>query len=216
MSIFPTNDRFASDAATASALPGGVPSDRPLSATHLRELAHARDRAKSIRKAARVAAFNAWTTAGIAALSLPFVLYDPSSLILTVGLSVIAYNEFRGRKRLLKFDPASATLLGWNQLGLLAMIVVYCLWSLNSNLGGAGAVSTELKGYADLDSVLGSSGGLEGLYNSVTYALYGSVIGLSVLFQGGNAFYYFTRRRHIEDFVAETPEWVREVQGGTV
>ncbi len=75
-------------------------------------------------------------------------------------------------------------------------------------------MSSELKGYADLDSVLGSAGGFEGLYHSVTYALYGSVIGLSALFQGGNAFYYFTRRRHIEDFVAETPEWVREVQGG--
>jgi hypothetical protein len=215
VSVFPSNYRIVTDAARASALAGASPADNPLSATHLQELADARYRAKSICKAARVAAFNGWTTAAIAALSVPFVLYDPSSLVLTVGLSIIAYNEFRGRKRLLKFDPTAATLLGWNQLGLLAMIVVYCLWSLYSNLGDSGAMSSELKGYADLDSVLGSAGGFEGLYKSVTYGLYGSVIGLSTLFQGGNALYYFTRRRHIEDFVAETPEWVREVQGGS-
>ncbi len=135
MSVFPSNYRFVNDPARASASAGAATAEGPLSAAHLRELASARDRAKSIRKAARVAAFNGWTTAGIAALSLPFVLYDPSSLILTVGLSIIAYNEFRGRKRLLKFDPTAATLLGWNQLGLLAMIIVYCLWSLYSNLG---------------------------------------------------------------------------------
>ena len=48
-------------------------------------------------------------------------------------------------------------------------------------------------------------GDLEGLYKTVTLAMYGGVIALSVLFQGGNALYYFTRRRHVEDFIAETP-----------
>ena len=52
------------------------------------------------------------------------------AIAITLGLSIVAYNEFRGRKRLLNFDPSAATMLGWNQLGLLAMIVVYCLWML--------------------------------------------------------------------------------------
>src|SRR5947199_7321229 len=90
--------------------------DNPLSATHHLELATARDRAKSIRKAARVAAFNGWTTAAIAAFSAMFLLFDRSGLAIamTLGLSIVAYNEFRGRKRLLNFDPGAATLLGWN------------------------------------------------------------------------------------------------------
>ena len=121
---------------TIAAIPLTRSDDRfggdPLTAAHRRELAAARDRSKVIRKAARVAAFNGWTTAAIAALSAMFLLFDRSgwAIAMTLGLSIVAYNEFRGRKRLLNFDPSAATLLGWNQLGLLAMIVVYCLWSL--------------------------------------------------------------------------------------
>jgi hypothetical protein len=188
----------------------------PLSAEHRRELAAARDRAKTIRKAARVAAFNGWTTAIIAAFSAPFALFSPIGLALTAGIAFVAFNEFRGRKRLLNFDPRGATLLGWNQLGLLAMIVAYCVWSLYANFNEASRVSAELQGYADLDAALGTSGGFEGLFKQIVIIFYGSVIGLSVLFQGGAALYYFTRRRHIEDFIAETPAWVRDVQSGTL
>ncbi len=190
--------------------------DNPLSATHHVELATARDRAKPIRKAARVAAFNAWTTAAIAGLSAPFALFDRSGALLTIGLAIVAYNEFRGRKRLLKFDPSAASLLGWNQLGLLAMIVVYCVWTLFGSFSEAGALSAELKNYSDLDIALGSTSGLDGLYKQIAVAVYGGVIGLSAIFQGGNALYYFSRRRHIEKFVAETPDWVRDVLRGSL
>lgn len=195
---------------------GDSPVDNPLSRTHHRALAAARERAKPIRKAARVAAFNGWTTAAIAGLSAPFALFDHSGAVLTIGLAVVAYNEFRGRKQLLNFDPRAAKLLGWNQLGLLAMIVVYSLWSLYGSFGEAGALSAELKQYSDLDAALGGMNGVEGLVKQVSVAVYSTVIGLSVLFQGGNALYYFSRRRRIAEFFAETPEWVRDVQRGSL
>jgi len=188
----------------------------PLTDEHRRELWAARDRAKSIRKAARVAAFNGWTTAIIAALSAPFAFNSPVGLALTLGLALVAFNELRGRKRLLNFDPSGATLLGWNQVGFLAMIVAYCLWMLHASFAETSTLSTELKGYADLDAALGSTGGLAGLFQQIVVVLYGGVIALSVLFQGGTALYYFTRRRHVEDFVAETPDWVRDVHRGTL
>lgn len=190
--------------------------NNPLSVAHHQQLAVARDLARPIRKAARVAAFNGWTTAAIAGLSLPFALFDRTGAVLTLGLAIVAYNEFRGRKKLLSFEPSAATLLGWNQLGLLAMIVVYSLWSLYGSWNEAGALSAELKGYSDLNSVLGDAGSLDGLFKQISIALYGGVIALSAVFQGGNAWYYFTRRRHIENFIATTPEWVRDVQRGTV
>jgi hypothetical protein len=218
VTAFPLNYQILTDAVQASSLAGVSMADNPLSATHRRELSAARDRAKTIRKAARVAGFNGWTTAAAAALSAMFLVFDRSgvAIAITLGLSIIAYNEFRGRKRLLNFDPGAATLLGWNQLALLAMIVVYCLWSLYGSLGEAGTMATELKGYAELDSVLGSAGGFAGLYKTITFAVYGGAIGLSAIFQGGNALYYFTRRHHVEDFIAETPQWVRDVQGGSI
>ena len=35
------------------------------------------------------------------------------------------------------------------------------------------------------------------------------VIVLSLAYCGGLALYYYTRRRHVEAFVRETPDWVR-------
>jgi hypothetical protein len=206
------------DAAQASPLAGAVLADNPLSVSHRRELADARERAKSIRKAARVAAFNGWTTGAAAMFSAMFLVFDRSvvAIAITLILSFVTYHEFRGRKRLLNFDPSGATLLGWNQLGLLAMIIIYCLWMLSgSSAEAANALSSQMKSASERE-LLSMVGDLEGLYKTVTLALYGGVIVLSLLFQGGNALYYFTRRRHVEDFIAETPQWVRDVQGGSI
>jgi hypothetical protein len=211
MTAFPTNLKVVADAVQAAALTGDPSAANPFSADHRRELASARDRAKSIRKAARVASFNGWTTAFIAACSAPFALSDITTFAMTVVLAFVAFNEFRGRKRLLNFEPSGATLLGWNQVGLLAVIVAYSLWSLYTNTSDTSAVTAQLQSYGDLDSALGAKGTFEGLYKTITYAVYGGVIVLSILFQGGNALYYFSRRRHVEDFNAETPEWARDV-----
>jgi hypothetical protein len=193
------------------------PIDRPLDQTHAQVVAAAAARTKPIRKAARVANFNGWSTAIVAALSAVVTLFafDLVGLVVTLALSVVAYNEFRGRKRLLAFDPAGATLLGWNQVGLLAMITVYCVWALYSNLAGSNSLEAQLKASPELGAAMGSLGGTDGfesVYRQIVIVLYGSVIALSAVFQGANAFYYFTRRRVIEDYVRETPEWVRDIQ----
>jgi len=206
------------DAAQSSPLTGALLTDNPLSVTHRRELADARDRAKTIRKAASIAGFNGWTTAAAAACSAMFLVFDrsPIAIAVTIALVIVTFNEFRGRKRLLNFDTTAATMMGWNQLGLLAMIVVYCLWSLSGMAGQADAMRAELKSYSDLDAALGTGPGFEGMVKTISYAFYGGVIALSLVFQGGNALYYFTRRRHVEEFIVETPQWVRDVQGGSV
>jgi hypothetical protein len=206
------------DVVPSSPVSGALLADNPLSITHRRELSAARDRAKTIRKAARVAGFNGWTTAAAAAFSAMFLLFDrsPAAIAITLGLSVVAYNEFRGRKRLLNFDPCAATMLGWNQLGLLAAIVIYCLWMLSASSSEAVGAMTSGMDSATRQQMREVLGDLDGLYKSATLAMYGGAIVLSVLFQGGNALYYFTRRRHVEDFIAETPQWVRDVQGGSI
>jgi len=198
--------------AAASAQRGTPPVDGPLTADHRSELAAARDRSKVIRKAARVAGFNGWTTAAIAALSAAFLVFDHSviALLMTAALSVVAFNEFRGRSQLLNFEPGAAALLGWNQLGLLAAIVVYCLWMLYGAASGASELSAALEGYNELGSFDVSE--VEKLYHTASIGAYGGAIVLSVIFQGGNALYYFTRRRHLDGFLLETPEWVRDVQ----
>jgi hypothetical protein len=183
-----------------------------LAQEHRRELALANQRAKKIRKAAGVAAFNGWATGIFAALSAPFALFSIAGLFVTVGLSVVAYNEFQGRKRLLRFDPLSPALLGWNQVGLMTLIVAYCLWMLFAGLTGAGPFAGEMQKNPELAGALGSLGQFDELYKVLVVTVYGTVIVLSVIFQGLNALYYFTRRKHVEAYVQETPEWVLDLQ----
>jgi hypothetical protein len=172
-------------------------------------VALANERAKKIRKAAGVAMFNGWATGIFAALSAPFALFSIDGFLVTVGLSVISYNEFRGRKRLLQFDPLSPILLGWNQVGLMTLIIVYCLWMLLTSLTSADPFAAEVAANPEL---AGSLNQFDHLYKDLVVTVYGTVIVLSVIFQGLNALYYFTCRKHVEAYVQETPEWVLDLQ----
>ena len=89
------------------------------------------------------------------------------------ALAVVAWNEFRGRRQLLEFNPAGATTLGWNQLGLLGMIVVYCLWALYSNLWGGGSIEAQLRANPQLASTIGSVQGFDAMFRTIVVALYG-------------------------------------------
>lgn len=74
----------------------------PLTLGDQQEIAAAHTRAKKVRKAAAVAAFNGWVTAAFAVLSAPFSIFSLSGIFVTAGLAIVAYNEFQGRRRLLK------------------------------------------------------------------------------------------------------------------
>lgn len=192
-----------------------APATAPLSPQQRQEISLAKDRAKPIRRAAGVASFNGWVTAVIAACSAPFALFSVVGFLVTVGLAVVAYNEFRGRNRLRSFNPGAAVLLGWNQVGLLALITAYCVWMMLTGLDGFteelnAQLAAVQQSQPDLENPLGSAAGLDAMVNYIVVGFYGTVIALSVVFQGLNAIYYFTRRRLIVDYVQTTPEWARE------
>ena len=188
------------------------PSPSPLAPQHHEELALANERGKKIRKAAGVACFNGWVTAVFAVSSAPFAPFSIVGFLVTIGLSVVAYNEFQGRKRLLRFDREAARLLGWNQIGFVSLIVGYCCWMMFTGLTGEGPFAKQLAAQPELGQVLGSLDQFDYIYKLIVVAVYGTVIVLSAVFQGGNAAYYFTRRKHIEAYLRETPAWVLDVQ----
>jgi hypothetical protein len=190
----------------------GSGSEGPLSAEHFRELSRADDRAKIIRKAARVASFNGWTTMIISALSAPFALFSVVGFLVTATLALVAYTEFRGRKLLNNFKPRAATLLGWNQLVFLVMTLIYCGWMMYTGINESDTALSEFTSNPELRELLGSPEQVTSLYELLVYAIYGSVIFLSVIFQGLTALYYFSRRKHVEAYVRSTPEWIRKLQ----
>ncbi len=184
----------------------------PLSRHHHEELAQANQRAKKVRRAASVAAFNGWAAGIFALLSAPFAMFSIEGFLITAGLALIAANEFRGRRGLLRFEPESTAVLGWNQIALGGLIVLYSAWMLYTNLSAGGPFASELQDHPELASSLHSLEGFDDLFATIVLAVYGSVIVLSIVFQGGNAFYYFTRRGHVDAYLSETPDWVVELQ----
>ena len=170
---------------------------QPLTPEQRQTLEQAGERAKAFTGAAKVAAFNGWSIGFFAAVTVLFGIFSLTALVLGVGMGVVARNEFKGRARTLAPDPAGPDLLWRNQVGFMALIIVYCLWSLYLTTARPDpqmAELTELLG-GDLDEVV----------RSLTITVYVAVIALTALFQGLNARYYFRRIAMIEEYLSETP-----------
>ena len=181
----------------------------PLSPAQQRELVEANRRARKIVRATKVAAFNGWSFGLFAALTLPFALFSLTSLVMGLGLAAVAYNELRGRRLLCNFDPNAPRILGWNQLGLMGLLIAYSLWNIWIGFNAPSPYSEEIAATPELGPMLGS---IDDLYRQVTLIVYGGLIVFSVIFQGLNALYYFTREKHLQSYLNQTPAWVVDLQ----
>jgi hypothetical protein len=128
-----------------------------------------------------------------------------SGVVMGMGMAAIAWYEFDGAARLRRLDPAAPKRLGYNQLAFAGLIIAYALWSLHAELNG-GELSQELAQYKD------QLGDMEGLTRMIAFAVYGTLIAVAVLAQGGTALYYFSREKHIRQYVVSTPPWIVEMQ----
>ena len=188
----------------------------PLSAEHLQQLQQAEFRATKVRKAGGVAMFNGVCLAICAGGSALSVLagpllggYDIVAAALTVGLGVVAYNEFKGRRMIRNFHLAGTKLLGFNQLGLLAMLIAYCSWMIGVTYLGPAPYAAEIAAEPMLANALSP---FNDMAMKITLAIYGGLMIATVIFQGLNALYYFTRAKHIRAYLQNTPAWVVELQ----
>ncbi len=179
--------------------PGGA---SPLSEEEKREFSRAGEHARSILKAERAAAFNGWTIGFFAAVTLLFSLSSPITALLGFGMAVVAWNEFRGRKMIRQWDSRGPQLLGRNQLGLMVLVIAYCLWSMVRT-------PTPISGLAELEELVGP---VEDLARTLAHFVYGSVIVLTAVFQGLMARYYFARVGMMETYLADTPTWIVDLQ----
>ncbi len=214
MNYTPTQSITPPTARPAVVAPGAV-SDTPaapLSVENLRELELAQGRAKKIRRAIGVALFNGWTTGIFAAISLLCGLFSLTSFLIGIALAIVSYNEFAGAKMFRRFDEQATRRLGFNQLGFCGVLIIYSLWSIY-------CILTEPNPYAAAlpanDRALATLGSIEQMYTTISLTVYGSLIFLSMIFQGGTAWYYFTRGKYIRAYVNETPPWIIDLQRST-
>ncbi len=182
----------------AAAAPG------PLAAEHLAAIAEARVRGKKVRRAANVAAMSGWTMVVFALVTLLGGLFgDVVALVLGVMLGVIAFNELRGAAMLRRFEMRGPRVLGYNQIGLGTLLVVYGVYSLVRALTHPLLASVgQSTGDAEMDAMIGRISDL------AAYGLYGGVALFGIIGPGLTAWYYFSRAKLVRKMVEGTPEWV--------
>jgi hypothetical protein len=194
------------------------PQPEPLAESDFQLIRQAAVRRRSINSASRTAMLSSVVTLILGISAAPFLLFSFSwsGVIIVAGLCTIGMIEYRGHKRLRRAEASAAKVLGLNQLALLGVIILYCVIQM------ATASAETTKGMIvspETREMLPSAmpgmgrfvGRLDQLAPLLVYGFYGLVILLSAGCQGGMALYYFSRRKHIETFNAQTPEWVRRI-----
>jgi hypothetical protein len=174
------------------------------------QMAAARVAAKKVRRAASVATADAWMLAIVAVPSLAAGLIDRglSGILIGAALCAIACVEFSGAKRIRRLDPSATRFLGFNQLALAAVLIIYSLWSLHQAMHGG--LAAELKEHEAELQAMGKE--MEDMLQTTTNLVYYTLIAVAVFMQGGTALYYFSREKHIRQYVETTPPWIVEMQ----
>ena len=164
---------------------------------------------KKINRALFTAGMSAWTLAVFAALSLPFALFDWTSGLIGLAMGFIAYREFSGRHKLKQLDTTAASHLGWNQVLLCGLLIIYSVWQIVGTLTGPSPYAEAIATTPELASTLEP---LEAMMQLVALAVYSSILIVGLVTQGGLSLYYFTRKKHIRKYIAQTPPWIVELQ----
>lgn len=175
------------------------------------ELLAARTAGKKVARAVRFANGDGAVIALFAAIS--FVVGLPTdwqNLLMGVVMGYIAFEEFRGARLLKRLDLSAPHRLGRNQIVFAALLVLYAVVSLILDANGHG-LTAHLK--AAMKEAGGSDiAGFDALAETATHWIYGSLITIGVLGQGGTAVYYFSRERVLREYLSVTPQWIVDAQ----
>ena len=183
--------------------PHGSGGESPLSPAQLDALAAGLARAGKILGAARLAAFTGWTLLAFGVLSFLITFFSLTGVLVSCALGAVAWNELEGRKLVLRFRPEGPRRLARNQLWFLGVIVVYCLWAIYKSWFHPLPEAAQVEDLLELGS---------GFVATATSAFYGLVMVVGVAYQLGMYRYHKGRVRMVEEYVAETPPWVVEVE----
>jgi hypothetical protein len=190
-------------------VPVTPPAAPALSAQHLMQLEAARGAARKIMRAANVARGDGWTVGAFGALSFLLGLGSVSGPLVGSGMLLVAFVELRAANRLRRFESAAARTLGINQLALAALLFAYAVCGIYSVLTGPSPYAEAVASEPLLGDMLRP---VEDLGRLISLLVYGVVIGVALFFQGGMAMYYFSRARHVRDYLTRTPAWIVAVQ----
>ena len=174
---------------------------------HLEQIAEARLRGKKIRRAVTIATLSGWSLAIFAGITLLTGLFDPPTLMLGAGLGLAACIEVRGARDLRRLQVRAPKRLASNQVFLGASVAAYAGYNLWRAMFGPSPLSAGAND-PQVSEMLGS---FDNLARGISALIYGAIMLVGVLVPGCTALYYASRRRHIEQFIAQSPPWIVEL-----
>jgi len=180
----------------------------PLTTLQLRKLNQAGIQQKKLTRAIKIASFNGMCTAIFAAVALVGGIFSTLSLAMGLALAGLAWNEFRGRNFLREMHPLAPRVLGWNQMAFMGLLILYSAWNIYFGLTGPSAYAAEIAAHPQLDTMFG----LTRLEKMVTVSIYSTMIVGTIICQGGCAWYYFSRAKHLHAYIADTEPWILDIQ----
>jgi hypothetical protein len=178
----------------------------PFTPQQMQELAVARKAMKGIRRAVFMAQMDGWSLAVFGALTLVCGLSSATAILVGLGLGAVAFVELKTIPKLKQLDPAAPKTLGYNQLALAAILILYAIWNLISPV----KLSDELSAASpQIRSIMGDPQSLLNLVNNLVYF---ALIAIAIFAQGSMALFYFRRTKIVTDYLAQTPPWIIQMQ----
>jgi hypothetical protein len=186
------------------------PSPPQLTPENLNELQLARQRLKGIRRAVSAGRFEGYSIAICGGLSFLAGIGSLTSMAggaLLLGVGIV---EVYMVGQLRKLDLRAPRFLAANQLVLAALIVLYACWSLHSS-GSSSSADTTGMSASDVQAMNQMIGPVNEIAHSVSVLLFGSLL-IAAVFEGGMAWYYYSKAEPLREYLAETPEWILQMQ----
>ena len=162
---------------------------------------------RPLARAANLGLGNGMGYAVFGGLSLAFALtgWDVIGLMLGAVLLGAGLYERAQCRRLLQADTAAPLRLACGELVLLGAIALYGVGGLTVLPGPSELLRQQLGG------IQGLGIDVQKIANSVSTIWYATVIAISLLYQGGMALYFRSRRSDVRRYLEEVPVWAREV-----
>jgi len=179
------------------------PSASPISPEQQEEFAEAGMKLAKILRAGKMASVSGWTLVVFGVISALLGLGSVTGMLVAGALLALGWNELRGRALLMALDPEGAKALGWNQLYILGLVVVYCLWQIYSGLAHPNPQLVELEELVGID---------EGVVAQLTLVVYTSVMVITAVAQGLFSRWHFAREKMLKTYLEETPPWIVTLQ----
>ncbi|MCB9897890.1 MAG: hypothetical protein H6825_07800 [Planctomycetes bacterium] len=136
------------------------------------------------------------------------------TLVIGLILATLGIIERSAGNDIAQCKVSAPSRLAWNQLMVFGVIALYCGLQMKGFASdpSAAALSPEVQeSLASTPQFAGIADSVSSLDTMIVYSFFGFVVVTSLLFQGGMAMYYLSRRKRIQRFHQELPPWVSRI-----